>query len=166
MSKTNLKNSIEKIVVNTGIGRLASQSNFEEKILPEVVKEFSMITGQKPANRTVRQSIAGFKIREGAVVGLVTTLRGKRMVDFFEKLVNVVLPRIRDFRGITLTSVDSAGNLNIGIKDYLVFPEINQESSKVNFGVQVTAVLKRQMRNTEEAIELYRSLGVPLKKKK
>ena len=151
-------------MVNSGVGRLASQAGFEDKVLPELMKEFAMITGQKPSTRTARQSIAGFKIREGAVVGLVTTLRGKRMVDFFDKTVNVVLPRIRDFRGITLTSVDTQGNLNIGIKDYLVFPEINAESSKVNFGVQVTVVPKRAIKNHEEAIAMYRSLGVPLKK--
>ena len=165
MSKTDLKKSIEKIVVNSGIGRLASQANFEEKVVPDVMKVFAMITGNKPATRAAKQSIAGFKIREGAVVGVVTTLRGKRMVDFFYKIVNVVLPRIRDFRGITLTSVDSAGNLNIGIKDYLVFPETNPESSKVNFGVQITAVPQRAMKDHAEAVAMYRSLGVPLKKK-
>ena len=163
MSKTDIKNEIEKIVINSGIGRLSTQASFEEKVLPEVMREFSMITGQKPSPREARQSIAGFKIREGSVVGLVVTLRGKRMVDFWEKLVNIVLPRIRDFRGIPLQNVDTAGNLNIGIKDYLVFPETNAEASKVNFGVQVTAI-PTHVKDRAGAIAMYRALGVPLKK--
>ena len=154
--------SIEKVVLNSGIGRLATQPNFD-KVLPEIVKDFALIAGQKPSLRSSRQSISGFKMREGQVVGLTSTLRGKRMADFLEKLSKIVLPRVRDFRGIKDKSVDEGGNLNIGIKENFVFPEINSEVSKINFGVEITLVPKlRQSR--EEAIKLYKGLGIPFKK--
>lgn len=157
------KGKLEKIVVNSGFGRLATQPSFEEKLLPELSREFAAITGQKPAPRRARKSISGFKIREGLVVGMVATLRGKRMADFLERLVQVVLPRIRDFRGIPLKNVDAAGNLNVGIREQFAFPEVAPESSKVNFGVQVTVVPK-QAKNRDAAISFYRELGVPLQK--
>ncbi len=159
-----MKNKLEKIVVNSGIGRLSTASpNFPEKVLPEIVKDFAALTGQKPATRAARQSIAGFKIREGQIVGLQVTLRGKRMTDFLEKIVKVVLPRVRDFRGIDLKNIDSRGNLNLGIKENVVFPEINPEVSKAGFGLQITVVPKA-VKSREEAVRLYRELGVPLKK--
>ena len=153
---------LEKIVINSGIGRLSATPNFEEKVLPEIIKELSMITGQKPAPRAAKKSISGFKLREGSVVGLKTTLRGKRMVDFLNKLNSTVLPRLRDFRGLNLKNVDENGNLSIGLKEQVVFPEIIPEDSKVNFGMQITVVPKNK--NRAEAIQLYRGLGVPLKK--
>lgn len=152
---------IEKVVVNAGVGRLSQQPNFEEKILPEIIKELSLITGQRPAETQSKQSIAGFKIREGQIVGLKITLRGKRMNDFIQRIIKAVLPRIRDFRGIILKNIDSRGNLNIGLRDQMVFPEINPEESKVDFGLQISIVCNAQKR--EEAIELYKSLGFPLK---
>ena len=158
----NLRQQIEKIVVNAGLGRLSQQAQFEEKILPETEKEFSAITGQKPSFRPAKKSIAGFKIRENQVIGLKTTLRQKRMEDFFERLVNLALPRVKDFRGLDLGSVDGNGNLNIGFKEQSVFPEIDLEKSKTSFGLQVTIVPKK--RNREAAIDLYRRLGLPLKK--
>ncbi|OGY62803.1 MAG: 50S ribosomal protein L5 [Candidatus Harrisonbacteria bacterium RIFCSPHIGHO2_01_FULL_44_13] len=154
---------IEKIVVNTGIGRLSTQPNFQEKTLPELIKEIAALTGQKPAVCVAKKSIAGFKLRKGTPVGLKTTLRGNRMRYFFEKVIKVVLPRLRDFRGIDLKSVDKGGNLNIGIKEHQVFPEISPEVSNVSFGVEIT-IVPRQTGNREEAIALYRELGVPLKK--
>lgn len=163
MSKILVAKKLEKVVVNSGIGRISSQAGFEDKILPELMKEFAMITGQKPSTRPARISISGFKLRGGTVVGLTATLRGKRMNDFLTKLIAAVLPRIRDFRGIPLTNIDRAGNLNIGIKDHLVFPEVAAESSKTNFGVQVTVVPK-QMKSREKAILLYREMGMPLQK--
>lgn len=160
---TNLAKQLDKIVVNIGIGKLAANNqDFETKLLPEIIKEAAMITGQKPAVRPARKSIAGFKVREGNIVGLKTTLRGKRMIQFLERLVKVVIPRLRDFQGIDLKSIDEGGNLSIGFREQAVFPEINLESSRVSFGLQVTIVPR--VKNREQAIELYRRLGVPIKK--
>lgn len=158
--KDNFQN-LEKIVVNAGIGRLSSQPNFEEK-LKGVIDEFSLVVGQKPAVRTARQSIAGFKLRAGTAVGLKATLRRKRMQSFFRKFVKVVLPRLRDFRGISQKSLDSKGNLTIGIKEHWTFPEVSPETSKVNFGLEVTMVPK--VRNRERAVALYKELGIPFAK--
>jgi large subunit ribosomal protein L5 len=158
----NKSDKIEKIVVNVGIGRLSQQPNFEEKSLPELIKELSLITGQKPAIAKAKKSIAGFKIREGQTVGLKVTLRRQRMFDFLEKLNKIVLPRLRDFRGINLKSIDAKGNLSIGLREQMVFPEINPESSKIDFGMEITIV--GNAKDKKEAIEFYRSLGLPLKK--
>lgn len=157
-----LKN-LEKVVVNSGIGRLSQSANFEDKVLPDIESEFASITGQKGLRRAARISIAGFKIREGAFVGIMATLRGKKMADFAEKVIGIVLPRVRDFRGIDMKNVDGNGNLTIGFKDQLVFPEISAETAKVNFGLQATFVPKIQ--NREKAVELFKSIGVPFKKK-
>ncbi len=153
---------MEKIVLNIGAGRLSQQPGFEEKILPELSKGLSLISGQKPAVCKAKKSIAGFKTRAGQIIGLKTTLRKKRMDDFFEKLIKVVIPRLRDFRGINLKSIDSKGNLTIGFKDQMVFPEIDPETSKVDFGLEISIVINAKDR--EEAMEFYRILGVPLKK--
>lgn len=153
---------LDKIVVNVGVGRLSQQPSFEEKILPEVAKELAEITGQKPAPTKAKKSIAGFKIRAGQIVGLKVTLRHQRMYDFLQRLINVALPRLRDFRGIDLKNVDKKGNLNIGLQDHLIFPEVNPEASKVDFGMEISIVSTAKKR--EEAIELYRILGIPLKK--
>ncbi len=158
----NKSDKIKKIVVNVGIGRLSQQPNFEEKSLPELIKELSSITGQKPAITKAKKSIAGFKVREGQAVGLKVTLRRQRMFNFLEKLNKIIFPRLRDFRGINLKNLDAKGNLNIGLREQTVFPEINPESSKINFGMEITIV--SNVKDKEEAIELYRSLGVPLKK--
>jgi len=154
--------TLDKIVVNSGIGRLSQQPNFEDKILPEVMKEFALITGQKPAPRRARLSIAGFKLRSGTTIGLKATLRGRRMSQFLERLTKVALPRVRDFRGVDLKNIDRNGNLTIGIKEHIVFPEISPETSRYDFGLEVTVVPR--FRNREKAIGLYRDLGVPLKK--
>jgi large subunit ribosomal protein L5 len=155
---------IEKTVVNAGIGKIASQPNFSEKILPEIIKDFALITGQKPMTRPARKSIAGFKLREGMVVGLTATLRGRRMAEFLSHLTKVVLPRIRDFRGVSFSAVDKQGNLSIGIREAGTFPEVNSDVVKANFGFQVT-VVPRRFRNREEAITLYRTIGIPFEKK-
>lgn len=151
-----------KIVVNTGVGHASQQGNFAEKVLPEIEKEFALIAGQKPGLQKAHKSIAGFKLRAGAIIGLKATMRGKRMYDFLTRLVYVALPRVRDFRGIDLKSVDHGGNLTIGLREQSVFPEINLEISNVSFGLEVTIVTNAKSR--EEAIQLYRELGVPLKK--
>lgn len=153
---------LEKIVINTGLGRMRSQQNFEDKILPEIAKEIAIITGQKPANRVAKKSIAGFGTREGEIIGLQVTLRRSRMDDFLKKIVLIVFPRVKDFRGLEISNVDSNGNLNVGFRDQYVFPEINIEKSRIPFGIQVTCVPK--VRDRSKAIDFYRSIGVPLKK--
>src|SRR3989344_946457 len=117
ISYKDLKSKLDKIVINSGVGRLSSLPNFEEKILPEIMKELAAITGQKPAPRGAKQSIAGFKIREGNIVGLKITLRGKRMMEFLNRLNSIVLPRLRDFRGLDLKTVDAGGSLSIGLRE-------------------------------------------------
>jgi len=161
--KETIYKKFEKVVVNVGIGRQSQEPNFAEKKLPAVMEELAMITGQKPSPRPAKKSIAGFKTRAGTVVGLKVTLRRKRMQYFLERLINIVLPRVRDFRGIDQGTVDANGNLSIGIKDHLVFPEIIPENSKVNFGIQVT-VVPRLPKNRAAAIERYQTLKIPFKK--
>jgi len=160
MQSGNLK--LEKIVVNIGVGRLRQAQNFSDKILPEIEKELAEITGQKPSPRGAKKSIAGFKLRAGDIVGLKVTLRGKRMKDFLDKVIGIALPRVRDFRGIDLKKVDKSGNLSIGFREHSVFPEINLETSRVNFGIEITLVPNTVKK--EEAVELYRKLGIPFKK--
>jgi len=149
---------ILKAVVNTGF----NPDKKNEKIQEEISNDIALITGQKPSSRQVKKAEAGFKIREGMIVGLAVTLRKKRMYDFLDRLVNIVLPRIRDFRGLSIKNVDKNGNLNIGIKEQIVFPEISAENVKNIFGLQVTAVTTAS--NQEEGLELFRLLGFPLKK--
>lgn len=155
---------LEKIIVNTGVGKIRQKySKFEENILPEIVKELSLITGQKPIYTKAKKSIAGFKIREGEVVGLKITLRRKKMEDFFNRLINLVIPQIRDFNGIALKSINPKGGLTIGIREQFVFPEIDSDKSKVNFGLEATFIPKEK--NRDKAIEIYKKIGVPLKTK-
>ena len=156
-------NSLEKIVIATGVGRLRQRANFDDNILPTIEKELAAITGQKPARRTARKSIAGFKIREGDVVGLKVSLRGKRMNDFLKRFVEVVIPRIRDFHGIDPKQIDKEGNLTIGIREHIVFPEVNPDEVKFDFGLEITLV--SAMRDRDKGYELFKSMGVPLKNK-
>lgn len=152
---------LEKVVVNVGVGKLRSQPQFDEKVLPEVMQELALITGQKPAPRQAAKAVASFKTREGDIVGLQVTLRGKRAHAFLEKIVRLVLPRVKDFRGVDPKNVDESGNLNLGFREQYVFPEINMEKSRIHFGLQVTVV--PAARNRAKALEFYHSLGVPLK---
>ncbi len=149
---------IEKVVINTGIGRITKES---EKVA-EVYDSLTAICGQAPIKTKVQKSIAGFKVREGQDVGIKVTLRGLKMWDFLTRLVNISLPRIRDFRGLKISTVDSNGNLNIGIVDHTVFPEIIAEKVKYIFGLQITVVSTAE--NKEEGELLFRELGFPLKK--
>ena len=162
ITKNDQFKKLDKVVVNTGIGRLTQQPNFEDKILPAIAQDFAVITGQKPATRPARISISGFKLRKGVVVGLKATLRRKRMEEFLNKVSKVVLPRVRDFRGLNPNNVDKGGNLSFGIRDHLVFPEIVPEHSKTNFGIEITVVPKsKEVPNREEAMQLYKSIGIP-----
>lgn len=155
-------NMIDKVVINIGLGRASQRPNFEEKILPDIMQEVAMITGQKPAVTKAKKSIASFKLRTGQIVGLKVTLRKKRMNDFLERFKRVVLPRLKDFRGLSVSSVDASGNLTVGLREHVVFPEINQEVSKFDFGVEITMVSKEK--NRTKAIEMFREIGMPLQK--
>ena len=147
---------IVKVVVNTGVGRIK-----DEKQLQEIVKMLTLITGQKPSWRSAKKAISSFKTRIGQLIGYAVTLRGKRMYDFLERLINIALPRERDFRGLDSKSFDKFGNLTIGIKEHIVFPEIIGEDYKFLFGLEVTVVTNAKKR--EEGIELLKSLGFPIK---
>lgn len=154
-----IKQTLEKVVVNVGVGRLSQQGGFEDKILPQVQDDIAAITGQKPQVTRARKSIAGFKTREGQIVGLRVTLRDAKMVDFFERLIRIVLPRVHDFRGLDPKNVDQGGALNIGLKEQFVFPELNPEESPVTFPLGINIVSKTK--NREEAHKMYVELGVP-----
>ncbi|MEK7598386.1 MAG: 50S ribosomal protein L5 [Patescibacteria group bacterium] len=148
---------IEKVVVNAGIGKYIKDAN----MVKEAVQAIESITGQKPVLTKSRKSIAGFKIREGLEVGVKVTLRGARKWDFVDRLVGASIPRIRDFQGIKETAVDESGNLNIGIKEHTVFPEILPENVKNIMSLQVNVVTTAK--NKEEGMELFRLLGFPIK---
>lgn len=163
--KFKLSNGLEvpkiiKVVVNTGVGKFLKDSGQ----VSDIEESIRVITGQKPLRTQSKKSVAGFKIREGLEVGMKVTLRGKRMWDFIERLVGASVPRIRDFRGVKESSVDNGGNLNLGIKEHLIFPEIAPEKVKNVFGFQVTIVTNA--RNREEGLELFRILGFPIEKSK
>jgi large subunit ribosomal protein L5 len=147
---------IKKIIVNVGIGKYLKDAN----LVKEVAEAVSQITGQKPLMTKSRKSIAGFKIREGLEIGMKTTLRGKRMWDFLERLVGAAVPRIRDFQGIKKSAIDSGGNLNIGIKEHMVFPEINPESVKSTISLQINVVTDAKDR--EKALELFGLMKFPI----
>ncbi len=149
---------IQKITVNAGIGRYLKESARVE----EIVKSLEAITGQKVMLTKAKKAIAGFKTREGLEVGVRVTLRGARMWQFLDRVVKVSMPRIRDFQGIPVSSVDSYGNLNIGFKEHAVFPEISPEKVQTMFGFQVTVTTTAT--RADEGLELFRTLGVPLRK--
>lgn len=153
---------ITKVVINTGIGRLLNKSSNKKEITKLVANELALITGQKPAVRPARKSISSFKIRQGMPVGMQVTLRGRRMGDFIYKFVNIVLPRIRDFWGIPLKKIDKQGNLNYGIREHTVFPEVSKEERSINLNLEVTFVT--DTKNRDKAIALFRGLGFPIQK--
>jgi large subunit ribosomal protein L5 len=153
---------IEKVVIDAGVGRLGQQPNFEEKILPQVLRDIAAVTGQQPQLRRAKESIAGFKLREGQIVGLRVTLRQEKAVDFFERMITIVLPRVRDFSGLEHSAIDQGGTLNVGIRDHLVFPEISPEQSPITFSIGVSVVPK--VRNRDKSKETFAAFGVPMKK--
>ncbi|MBI2623006.1 MAG: 50S ribosomal protein L5 [Candidatus Liptonbacteria bacterium] len=167
--RRDIRAAIEKIVVDAGVGRLSSQPQFSAEggegkgVLAQVMRDLALLTGQKPEVRRAKRSIAGFKVREGQIVGLRVTLRGTRMIDFFRKFVTIVLPRVRDFHGINPRAIDEKGMLNVGIREHLVFPEVNPESSPVSFSLGINIVPKKKVR--APALEAYRGLGVPFSKR-
>lgn len=149
---------IEKVVLNVGIGKVSKDDKFVEKIQNDLM----LLSGQRPVFRKAKKSISGFKSREGMNVGLTVTLRGRRMYDFMERLNNVALPRSKDFRGIDSKHFDKAGNLNLGLKEHSIFPEIHFESIKDIFSMQITVTTTAK--NREQGVELLKLMGFPIKK--
>lgn len=147
---------IEKVVVNAGVGRLR-----EEKQHEGVRRALALITGQHPAPRPASKAIAAFKTRQGLIVGYQVTLRGHRMWDFLSRVINLAIPRQRDFRGIDPASFDARGNLTMGFREHMVFPELIGEDVPFIFGLEVTVVTTAQRR--EEGIQLLKLLGFPIK---
>jgi len=155
---------IEKVVINTGFGRLitgAKSSEEQKKMSESILNDLALICGQRPVLTKAKKSISGFKLREGTSIGAMVILRGQRMYDFLERVVNIALPRVRDFRGIDLKSFDKKGNLTIAIREHTAFPEVFAEKVKMVFGFEITVVTNAKSR--DEGIELLRLLGFPIK---
>ncbi|MCL4275096.1 MAG: 50S ribosomal protein L5 [Anaerolineales bacterium] len=151
---------LEKIVVNIGLGEALDNP----KALDAATADLMQITGQKPVQTKARKSIANFKLREGRLIGTKVTLRGPRMWAFFDRLVNIALPRVRDFRGISANAFDGRGNYTLGLRDQLVFPEIEYDKIDKLRGMEVTIVTSAK--NDDEARALLKMLGMPFTSKK
>ena len=149
---------LEKIVVNMGVGDGAHDTKFIEA----AVKDLEAITGQKPVVTKARKSIAGFKLREGQPIGCKVTLRGEAMYNFMDKLIKLALPRVRDFRGISKTAFDGRGNYTLGIKEQLIFPEINYDEVVKVTGMDIVFVTTAK--TNEEALHLLNAFGLPFRK--
>ena len=149
---------IEKIIVNMGVGDAIHNS----KLLDAAVEDLTQITGQKPIITKAKKSIAAFKLREGAAIGCKVTLRGERMYDFYDKLISAALPRVRDFRGLSKNSFDGRGNYTIGIREQLIFPEINYDKVVKVRGMDI--VIVTTAKTDEEGRELLSLLGMPFRK--
>ena len=149
---------LEKVVLNVGFGRHTK----EKAYIDAIVRGLTAISGQKPVLTKAKKSISAFKIRQGMILGAAVKLRGQRMYDFVDKLVNVTYPRVRDFRGISETHVDNVGNMTVGFKEHSPFPEINVEDVENVFGLEVC--LATTAKTHEEGLELFRLLGFPFKK--
>ena len=148
---------LEKVVVNMGVGK-ATQNG---KLIEKAAEELAAITGQKAAVRKARKSIANFKLRQGQAVGCTVTLRGTRMWEFFDRLVNVSLPRVRDFKGVSVKAFDGRGNYSLGIREQIIFPEIDYDSVENITGLNVTVVTSA--RNDAEGKALLAHLGMPFR---
>lgn len=149
---------LDKIVINMGVGDAVSNA----KNLENAVEELTLIAGQKPVVTTAKKSIAGFRLREGMPIGTKVTLRGERMYKFFDKLVTVSLPRVRDFRGISNRSFDGRGNYTLGIREQLIFPEIDFDKVSKVRGMDIVIVTTAN--SDEESLELLTQLGMPFQK--
>jgi large subunit ribosomal protein L5 len=152
--------AIEKIVLNIGLGEAMDNP----KALDAAVADLTQITGQKPVQTKSRKSIANFKLREGRIIGAKVTLRGNRMWAFFDRLVNIALPRVRDFRGISANAFDGRGNYTLGLKDQLVFPEIEYDKIDKLRGMEITIVTSAK--TDDQARALLKLLGMPFSSKK
>lgn len=164
MAKFGLKNrmavpKLVKVVVNVGL----KQGIKDPKFVDHAERILSKITGQKPVKTLAKKSISNFKIRQGMVVGMMVTLRGQRMFDFIDKLVNVTLPRVRDFRGLSPKTVDHHGNLSIGFKEFIAFPEVRPEDTDYIHGLELTVVTTAK--DKEKGLALLRAVGFPVNEK-
>ena len=149
---------VEKVVINMGMGEAISNA----KILDAAVDELAQITGQKPVITKAKKSIASFKLREGQSIGTMVTLRGEKMYEFLDRLITTALPRVRDFRGVPTRSFDGRGNYTLGIRDHLIFPEIDITKVDKSKGMNITIVTSAK--NDEQARFLLRELGMPFGK--
>lgn len=149
---------LEKIIVNMGVGEATQNS----KLIDAAMADLTLITGQKPLLRKAKKSEAGFKLREGMPIGAKVTLRKERMYDFLDRLVNVVLPRVRDFEGVPSNSFDGRGNYSVGLRDQLVFPEIDFDKVEKLLGMSITMV--SSAKTDEEGRALLKAFGMPFKK--
>ena len=149
---------LEKIIVNMGVGEATQNS----KLIDAAMADLTLITGQKPLLRKAKKSEAGFKLREGMPIGAKVTLRKERMYDFLDRLVNVVLPRVRDFEGVPSNSFDGRGNYSLGLRDQLVFPEIDFDKVEKLLGMSITVV--SSAKTDEEGRALLKAFGMPFKK--
>ncbi|MBI2113422.1 MAG: 50S ribosomal protein L5 [Candidatus Wildermuthbacteria bacterium] len=154
---------VVKVVINTGFGKTISGKTGEDvrKITEDIMRDLALLAGQKPAFAQSKKSIAGFKLRKGIPIGAKVTLRGKRMYDFMERFVRAVLPRSRDFQGLSQASFDTSGNLSVGIKEHVFFPEVPLEKVRHQFGLQIT--FSTNAKNREQGKELFKLFGFPLK---
>jgi large subunit ribosomal protein L5 len=162
MKEFNLENpmaapKLEKIVVNMGVGDATQNA----KLIDPAVTEVGQIAGQKPVVTKARKSIAAFKVREGMPIGVMVTLRGDRMYEFFDRLVNIALPRVRDFRGVPTKSFDGRGNFTLGVRDQLIFPEIDYSKVEKLKGMNITIVTSAG--NDDQARALLRHMGMPFR---
>ncbi len=162
MKEFELKNpmavpKVEKVVVNMGVGEATQNA----KLLDPAANELGQITGQKPVITKAKKSIAAFKVREGMPIGVMVTLRGDRMYEFLDRLINVALPRVRDFRGVSTKSFDGRGNYTLGLRDQLIFPEIDYAKVEKQKGMNVTIVTTAK--SDDQARALLRGLGMPFR---
>lgn len=146
---------LEKIVINMGVGDAIANP----KALEEAVEHLTLISGQKPVINKAKKSIANFKLRDGMSIGCKVTLRGERMYDFFDKLISIALPRVRDFRGVSKTAFDGRGNYTLGVKEQLIFPEISYDKVNITRGMDIVVVTTAK--TNEEAYALLEALGMP-----
>lgn len=149
---------LEKIVINVGLGRAKD----DKRLMEVATTTLRKITGQEPIQTTAKLSIASFKLREGNKIGLKATLRGDKMYEFLDRLINIVLPRLRDFHGVSNKAFDKQGNYSIGLNDQTVFPEINFEDSPITHGLQVVCVVKSE--KAEDSRALLAKFGMPFEK--
>ncbi|MBM4064736.1 MAG: 50S ribosomal protein L5 [Planctomycetes bacterium] len=162
INKFNYKNKLslpklQKIVVNMGVGRAVDN----KKLIEEATKHLTIVTGQKPLVTVAKKAISGFKLRKGQAIGCKVTLRGKRMFEFLDRLISIVLPRIRDFRGISPKAFDGRGNYTLGLTEQIVFPEISIESVEFVQGMDITMVISGN--SNEQSCELLKLLGMPFR---
>ena len=158
---------IEKIVVNSGVGKMINArkgketTDSDEGVIEDLISEFTLIVGQKPEIVRARKSISSFKLRAGMIAGVRATLHGARMYDFLARLIHIAFPRTRDFQGLEKKSVDNSGNMTIGIREQIIFPEIPHDKVRQMWGMEVTIVTSAKSR--EEGLELLAQLGIPFR---